>query len=299
MFRGEKLEEQVYEPEHIQQVLAEIERNFPGYFKSFAQRPLERVFDKHVQRHKREQEAYRDILDLKVLDEFEHDPNAFKSEMSRQCPIIRRCLMSQDEVMKQYKVSFRRVAGRQLLDTVRRIAEFGISYVKDFDDEEHENVIFYSDLGFKDSYSDLGLKVLNEEEYHLIGVIGYGIQSSLLYGLYPRNFAHRSQDAVWSLYFLSGRKDFGLLDGSEFLMVHPDAGTCEQNYFYPAELFGFYALKVYMLLKSACKDLDLTLQNRHRYIYLSRFCDHVANTHRKDINTFRRSSDYVESQPWF
>jgi hypothetical protein len=290
MIRGKELEKQAYEPGHVQQVLAEIEGNFPDYFKSFAQQPLDPAFDKHIQEYEKEQEAYREYRDLEALDEFEYDPNAFKSHTRRRCPIIRRCLMSRDEVMKDYRRSFNTVTGRQLLDTVRNIAEFGISYVADFDDEDHENAA---------TYGDLGLKPLNDDKYQCLGVIGYGIQSSLLYGLYPRNFAHRSQDAVWSLYFLSGRKDFGLEDGPEFLMVRPDEGTCEQNFFYPAELFGFYALWAFVLLKSACEDLGITFENRYRYIYLSRFCDHVADTHREDINAFKWSSEYVESQPWF
>ena len=290
MIRGKELEEQVYEPAHIQQVLAEITGNFPNYFESLAQQPIEPVFSNHMQKHEKEQGAYREYLDLEALDEFEYDPNAFKSHTRKRCPIIRRCLMSQDEVMKAYKRDFNRVTGRQLLDTVRNIAEFGISYVADFDDGDHENAA---------TYGDLGLEPLNDEKYGCIGVIGYGIQSSLLYGLCSRNFAHRSQNAVWSLYFLSGRKDFGLADGSEFLMVRPDEGTCEQNYFYPAELFGFYALRLFLMLRSACESSGITLHNRYRYIYLSKFCDHVADTHREDINAYKWSSEYVESQPWF
>lgn len=224
------------------------------------------------------------------MDEFEYDPGAFKTHTRKQCPIIHRCLWSQAEEMRQYKRDFNRTTGRELLDTVRSIADFGISYAEDFDDEEHENAA---------TYSDLGLEPLKESQYYCPGVIGYGIQSSLLYGVDARNFAHRSQNAVWSLYFLSGRGDFGLTDGSEFLMVQPDYGTCEQNYFYPPKLFGFYALRVYLLLKSACDDLGMTFHNRYRYVYLSKFCDHVANTHRDDINAYRWSSEDVESRPWF
>ena len=290
MLKGNELERQVYQPVHIQQVLAEIEYNFPGYFRSFAQQPLEPVFSNHIQGHEKEQEVYREYLDLEVLDEFEYDPNAFKSHTRKRCPIIRRCLNSPDEIMKAYQKSFNTVTGRQLLDTVRNIAEFGISYAADFNDEDHENVA---------THGDLGLEPLNDERCQCLGVIGYGIQSSLLYGLYPRNFAHRSQDAVWSLYFLSGRKDFGLEDGPEFLMVRPDEGTCEQNFFYPAELFGFYALGVYVMLELACEDLGITFEDRCRYIYLSRFCDHVADTHREDINAYKWNSEYVESRPWF
>jgi hypothetical protein len=289
MISGGELEERVYESEHIHQVLAEIERNFPDYFKSFAERPVGPAFDVHIEGYEKEREAYREYMNLRALDEFEYDPGAFKAHTRKRCPIIRNCLWAQTEEMKQYKIDFNRATGRELLDTVRSIAEFGVSYVKDFDDEQHENAAHYGELG---------LEPLKENQYYCRGVIGYGIQSSLLYGLYVRNFAHRSQNAVWSLYFLSGRKDFGLADGSEFLMVQPSHGTCEQNYFYPPELFGFYALWIYLLLESACSDSGVTFHDRYRYVYLSRFFNHVANEHRDDINTYRWSSEYVEARPW-
>ncbi|MEJ5203533.1 MAG: hypothetical protein WHV66_15025, partial [Anaerolineales bacterium] len=213
-------------------------------------------------------------------------PNAFKRETKTKCPIIRRCLMSNDEIMKQYKVSFHEITGRQLLNGVRNIAKFGLDYVSTFDDAKHEQTR---------SHTELGLEVLNQVEYGCPGVIGYGIQSSLLYGRYPHAFAHRSQNAVWSLYFLTNRKDFGLEDASEFLMIQPKYNTCEQNYFYPAELFGFYALKLYLMLKQACESLGIPFYNQNRYIYLSTFTDFIADQHRKDIDVLKWSSEHVES----
>lgn len=289
MIRGNDLEEKVFEDEHIEQVLAEIDKNFPTYFESFAQQPIALVFQDRIIEYQKEQEKYRDYLDLEALEEFELDPNAFKGYTRKNCPIILRCLMSQDDVMKAYKRSFGMVTGRQLLDTVRNIAEFGITFTLNFDDETHEDAAYYHEMG---------LEPLNEEPYGTGGVIGYGVQSSLLFGLYPREFAHRSQNAVWTLYFLSGRKDFGLQDGSEFLMVHEKEGTCEQNYFYPAELFGFYSVYLYLKLKAACAELGIHFENQYRYIYLSVFSDYVANSHREDIKTYTRSSTYVESHPW-
>lgn len=132
-------------------------------------------------------------------------------------------------------------------------------------------------------------------EYGCTGVIGYGIQSSLLFGKYPRMFAHRSQNAIWSLYFITDRKDFGLKYDSEFLMIQPKYSTCEQNYFYPADLFGFYALKLFLLLKQACGEKGIRFYDRYRYIYLTAFTDYIANSHRKDIDTLKWSSDHVES----
>lgn len=289
MIRGNSIEPEVYLPEHIQMVLTEISSNFPNYFESFLHKGAEQIFAEQIQAYQKEQEAYREYLHLDALDEFEYNAGAFKSHTRKRCPIIRRCLMSQDEVMKAYKKSFNMVTGRQLLDSIRNIANFGHQYAAEFKDDAHENSV---------TYDALNLGILNKVEYGCAGVIGYGIQSSMLYGVYPRFFAHRSQNAVWALYFLSGRHDFSLKDESEFLMVHPGQGTCEQNYFYPAELFGFYALQVFLMLKYACEESGIKFLNSYRYIYLNAFCDHVGERHREDINIYKRSSDHVESH-WF
>jgi hypothetical protein len=286
MIRGKEIEKQVFDPNHIQQVLAEIEVNFPEYFRTFAHSPLKELIVHYIEEHTKEQEKYQKYLDLRGLDEFERNPNSFKSYTRGSCPIIRRCLQARDETMKQYKKSFNLITGRQLLDGVRKIAEFGGAYNAGFKDEIHEAAT---------EPAHLGLDTLNENEYGCPGVIGYGVQSSLLYGLFPHAFAHRSQNAVWSLYFLSGRKNFDLQDYSEFLMVHKDQGTCEQNYFYPAQLFGFYALKVFLLLRSRYQEIGVSLHNHNRYIYLGAFCDHVADRHRDAISTYKRNSEHVES----
>ena len=290
MKRGNELEDLVFDTEHIEQVLNEIAINFPGHFDSFSQQPLDPVFQIFIEAYEKEQEAYREYLDFSVLDEFEFDPNAFKTHTRNNCPIIRRCLRSQDEVMKDYKRAFHQVSGRDLLNAVRNISEFGNEYAKVFDDETHEDA---------SSPDDLDLEILNEGDYGTLGVIGYGIQSSLLYGLYPREFAHRPQNAVWALYFLSGRQDFGLVDGSEFLMIREELGTCEQNYIYPAQMFGFYALQVFNNLREACSEIAVQFSHQYRYVYLEAFFDHVANRHREDINAYTQSSEYVESRPWF
>src|SRR6476661_1370211 len=50
-------------------------------------------------------------------------------------------------------------------------------------------------------------------------VIGGGIKSHFLYSRYPYAFPNRSQNALWALYFLTDKKEFGFDDGSEFLMI--------------------------------------------------------------------------------
>lgn len=285
MQRGNPLEEAVHNPEHINLVLAEIEETFPKYFSDFQAEQPKLLFAKAIANHESERQKYLDYMDLDALREYDDDPAVFKRATKTKCPIILRCLMSQDEVMKQYKRAFNEITGRQLLDGVRKISEFAQDYVTSFDEIGHERI---------QSYADLKLDLLNEPEYGCPGVIGYGVQSSLLYGQYPHAFAHRSQNAVWALYFITNRKDFGLQDASEFLMVQPKYNTCEQNYFFPADLFGFYALKLYLMLKKACKEIRIDFSAENRYIYLSAFTDFITDVHRNDINVYTRSSDNVE-----
>lgn len=289
MIRGKELEEQVYDPEHIRQVQAEIERNFPDYFESFAQRPIMQSFHNRIKGHREEQKKYEACLDLEAMDEYEYDPDAFKAFAKQKCPVIHNALMAQAEAMQKYQSDFNKASGRELLDTMRHIAEFGRDYVAAFDDEAHEEAA---------TYADLGLGRLNEPELSLTGVVGYGIQSSLLYSLYPGQFASRLQSALWSLFFLSGRETFGLEDGSEFQIWHLDEGTCAHNYFYPADLFGFYCLYVFLLLRSACEEIGIDLENQYRYIYLSEFFHFIADKHREDINVLTNSSETVESR-WY
>jgi hypothetical protein len=282
MLRGNELDTRVYDEKHIAEVLTEIRLTFPKYFLSFCQLPLARRFQDAIKDYEAEQRKYLEYLDLEALDEFEGNPSSFKSQTRSKCPIILRCLNSKEEYMKAYQRAFSEVKGRDLLNAARKIAEFGRAYIEDFDHERHES---------SRSFGELGLQALNEPEYGCFGVIGYGIQSTFLYAQYPHAFAHRSQNAVWSLYFLTSRKDFGLKDDSEFMMVQPEYNTCEQNYFYPADLFGFYALQLYLMLKAAFSGTGLNLENSYRYVYLSSFCDHVAEQHRDDIAVFKWSAD--------
>lgn len=290
MIIGKELEKAVYDSSHITDVLTEIEKQFPRYFEAFKEKqPLQGLMDTAVSDHVKLREKYREYLNIPSLIDYEDDPNAFKKMTQTKCPIIHGCLMATDEVMKRYKASFYSAAGRDLLNTVRSIADFGMNYVAEFDDDAHEQIT---------SYAQLGLKALQEDKHYCPGVVGYGIQSALLHGRYGHAFAYRAQDAVWAMLFLSSRLDFGLEGNSEFLMVRPNQGTCEQNYTYPPELFAFYALKIYLMLKKACADIGVTLYPNYRYVYLSQFMYSVAADHRQDIVTYKWSSENVENH-WF
>src|SRR5262249_28786553 len=143
---------------------------------------------------------YVDFLAPDSLEEYEDDPNAFKGALRSKCPIVRRSLNSPSDEMKKYKKAFNFAKGRDLLTTTLNIVAFGEQHMKGFDEPAHERT---------QAVDGLDLADLLEEDYVAYGVIGGGIRSHLLYSLNPNAFPNRSRAAVWALYFLSGKSDFG------------------------------------------------------------------------------------------
>ena len=194
--------------------------------------------------------------------------------------------------MKKYKISFNGTTGQDLLIVVQNIVMFSQEYMDNFDDEIHESC---------ENVDDLELKELIDHNYFIAGVIGNGIQSHFLFSLYPNIFPNRGQNAIWALYFLSGKKSFGFEEASEFLLIDVDAlnysdkSVTQQNYHYPYDLFCFYALKLYLILKESCRQKGYFFQKNYRYIYLDTFFNHIAKIHQNDINLLKGNDDYEYS----
>lgn len=281
------LGERAYEPDHIQTVLAELGKNFPKYFQSFcpSAAAASKAFATAIKDWEKDAPHYEDFLDLDSLEEYQDDPNSFKNALKKECPIIRRCMNSSANEMKKYKKSFNLSTGKDLLATTTNIVQFGTDHIASFDHKKHEKA---SDVG------SLGLTELLEEDYIAYGVIGGGIKSHLLHSRYPYAFPNRSQNALWALYFLTDKKEFGFEDGSEFLMIdtNEDRPTTQQNYHYPYDLFAFYALCMYKMLKEALEKKGVTLQDEWRYVYLDTFLNHVAEKHQDDINVLKGTGEY-------
>lgn len=277
-----------YEKKHVAAVLDEVDLNLPKYFNSFFMKTskAKQLFDDAVWQFENEQESYQELLDLDLLAEYEDDPNAFKSDLRSRCPIIRRCLNSKSEEMKDFKARFRITAGSDLLKVITSIVSFGDEYMKSFDDTKYMSC---------EDVECTGMSKLQEKEFYSPGVIGEGIKSHILYSLYPSAFANRSRFAIWDLYFLSGRKDFGLRDGSEFIMINDyTKDNLLHNYFYPYDLFDFYALQLFRKLQDAAATkyyFDASL----RFVYLDTFLNHVRELHKEDI---RYLSVAEENEYW-
>ncbi len=281
MIRGQDLVyDRFYEPAHIAAVWADMQNLVGLYFQHFA--PTKISLKKHMlealETFEGEQPLYQKLMDSESLEEFAYDPGAFKGTLRRECPIIRRCLNAPAQVMDAYRKSFNQTSGDRLLTVVTNLSKFASEFMPNFQSNLHLRAR---------APDELGISVLDTEPYSAYGSIGGGIRSHLLFNLHPDAFPNRSQNAVWSYYFLTSKKDYGFEDCSEFLMVNPDGSGTQQNYFYPYDLFSFYASKLVQLLETSCDSLGYTFSSQYRYIYLDRFLDHIADFHRNDIDTLK------------
>lgn len=276
-----------YEPAHIATVVEAIEQHFPGCFQSVFpdSESINGSFETAISNWEREKEAYRRLLDLESLEEYAYDPGAFKNSLRKDCPIIRRCLNSPMDEMKDYKKEFGMADGKRLLSVTANIAKFAENYMLSFDGNKHEQCV---------SSADLGLSLLLQEEYTAFGVIGSGIKSHFLHNLHPMAFSNRGQNAIWALYYLTGNDDFGFRDGSEFLMVRVEQqkNSIQQNYHYPYDLFAYYALRIFLLLKDACAEQDIILDSEYRYVYVDAFTDAIATKHQDEIQILKGKEQY-------
>jgi uncharacterized protein YukE len=271
------LGDRAYESAHIQNVLSRIRKNFDPYWTKFAPDARE-IFQDALKRWNDAHPDYVEILDDSFLKEYEDDAKAFKNALRSKCPIIRRSLNSPQEEMKRYKKAFNLANARDLLSTTNNIASFGRQYVTGFAETSHEGAL---------SVKDLALTDLLDEEYGVEGAIGGGIRSQFLFALYPNAFPYGSRPAVWALYFLSGKDNFGFEDGSEFLMINTEKSSTQQNYFYPYDLFAFYSLNVYRLVKDGCAVAKITLRPDRRYVYLDAFYNYVHDRHQEEVNLLK------------
>ena len=280
----EPTEDICYDTAHVAEVLSALEKNFAGYFDNFvdsdAAKNFGRIISTAVEDFDRDRDAYRKIFDAKFLEEYEDDPNAFKSDvLKNKCPVIRKTLQSRMDELKQYKISFRLADANELFEKITNICAFGREYFSRYDAATYENA---------KTYSDLGMEILDEDDCSLSGVIGVGIKSRILYKLYPVVFPNENQNSIWSLYFLSGQEDFGCDCGSEFLMIDDEDSVTRQNYSYPYQLFAYYALELYKWLEREATKINLPLEKSYRYVVVDAFLASVADKYEDDINLFKR-----------
>lgn len=303
-----------YEQKHIEKVLETIKVTFPGYFNNFimleagygvSEQDIQKIAEKFgVQRTKskknadvarkfkniiveasedfeKDREKYIAIFDRESLEEYEDDPQYFKSTvLKKECPIIHHTLFSPAKELEKYKRDFNISHSNDLLAVVSNLCNFAEEYYNNFYDEDDYDQI--------NCYGDLKVSDLDTEDYTVYGVIGWGIKSHMLYKVYPSLFPNRSRDAIWALWYLSDKKSFDCKQDSEFLMIDVDKSITQQNYFFPYELFTFYAHQVYQMLKQKADENNVYLDPENRYVIVDAFLAFVAEQHEDEISFLRQ-----------
>jgi len=308
--RERAVESVCYEQEHINQVMKIIKSKFGGYFEKFLINEGKAGFNESnvkeiakklgmdgsitkkdidkTQSYKsiifhgladfeKNRQKYLDIMDKETLEEHRDDPFNFKSKtMRNECPIINSTLNYPAKALDKYKRDFKLCKANELLEVVTNLNNFAVNYKSSiYNSDNYDNIAGYADLFFSE---------LDTQSCTLYGVIGGGIKSHLLYKLFPSAFPNRSRESIWALWYLSDKTTLGCQMDSEFLMIDIDKCITQQNYFYPYELFAFYAHQIYQLLRNEAKILGVHLEYEYRYVIVDTFLSFIAGSHTSEIS---------------
>lgn len=304
-----------YEHEHIEKVMKKIREKFEEYFPRFletqAGKGLCAADFEHLQKKfgvdgnkikntsskilsdnfkliikeaiddfESDREDYQKIFRADWLEEMNEDADTFKSKTLRcECPIIRKTLNNRKaKELDKYRGAFSSADPDWLWEVVSNLCEFGDEYQKNYDPETYEDV---------DSYEELGMKLLDTDEYTAYGVIGGGIKTHMLYKVHPGLFSNRSRSALWALWFLSDKIKDDCRMESEFIMIDPAKNFVQQNYFYPYELFSYYAFEIYKMLRDKAAEYDIYIDPDYRYVIVDEFLGYVAMEHEEAISILK------------
>lgn len=305
------VEPKCYENAHVNEVVEAIKENFPAYFERFVTTEAgtgitvqdfeklqekfgvkavktsgkadmsaryKRIIADSIDEFEKDRESYLQIFDMEMLEEYEEDAATFKSEILRnKCPIIRKTIANKKaKELDKYRYEFGVADPDYLLSVVTRLCETAQDYEKsNYNRNDYENI---------KKYEDLCMAEFDSDECTAYGVIGGGIKSLMLQKLNPEMFSSRSRNALWALWYLTNKRAFGCVTDSEFLMIDIQKTITQQNYFYPYELFSYYAFEVYKMLRDKATELNAYIDPAYRYVIVDAFFDYVASEHETEIS---------------
>lgn len=304
------VEDICYEDSHVEKVLAEIKRHFDEYFEKFIEtgagnkvsmadfEKLQKKFGvdpakvknkkavtgnyisiikEAIEDFEKDRESYEKIFDEELLDDYDEDADVFKSKVLRnECPIIRKTLANKKaKELDKYRAAFGTADADDLLAVVYNLCIFGNEYAEEYDPDTYEDA---------KTYEELGVELLDTDEYTYYGVIGGGIKTHMLFKIYPGLFPNRSRNAIWALWYLTGKQTFGCKTDSEFLMIDVNKSITQQNYFYPYQLFAYYAFEIYKMLRDKADEMGAYVDTEYRYVIVDKFLDFVAEEHEEEIS---------------
>lgn len=310
-----EVEAKCYDFKHVEQVLETIKGKFNEYYDDFIKseagkavtaddikkiadglgvkdvkvsnkvnhkEKLINIIKESINGFERDREKYLAIFDEEALEEYKDDPHYFKSTvLKNECPIIHSTIHNKKaKELDKYRFEFNISDPNDLLRVVRNLHKFAQEYYHNIYDEKSYDKI--------DNYKDLEYGILDTEDYTVYGVIGGGIKTHMLYKVYPAIFPNRSRDAIWALWYLTDKKTFDCKQDSEFLMIDINKFITQQNYFYPYELFAYYAHQIFQMLKEKAESIDVYFDPAYRYVMVDAFLGFVAKKHDDEISILKQ-----------
>lgn len=254
--------------------------------KSKFQKNLEAIKNNAIKEFNKDVEEYEELFDLETLEEYAEDPAGFKNDLKRDCSMIRKTLNSKDKSLDQFKIKFNVCNANYLLEVMTNITTYLDEYPEKWDGYDYNGDYEIEDLIEEDL---LEQSIFDTTGYGVDGVIGGGIKSYIAYKLLPQYFPHRSREAIWALWYLTDKQDFGCEQDSEFLMILTDKVVTQQNFYYPYQLFGIYSYLIYRLLLAKYNELGVHFSENYRYVFINDFLKFVANCHDGEIAELTRN----------
>ena len=124
--------ERIEELSHVENVKNALDSKVPEYFKLITSAQTSSnnnllairaawttLINKEIEKFDKESRAYKDFFSDENMEEFEEidDPKAFKSDLKRDCPIIRKTLNSKMEELQDWKEDFAKAKPQELFET--------------------------------------------------------------------------------------------------------------------------------------------------------------------------------------
>jgi hypothetical protein len=245
--------------------------------------------------YEKEALRYRDFFNTEKLELFRlDDPDAFKTALSREAPVIRKILQSKRGELKEWRIKYNsNTSSEELLAVFEELIGFSDGYFKEFGEEGK-----YAALS---SHDDFKFDAYAEDEIGIPGVIGGGIKSRVLFHLHPRIFPERSGLSLYALFFLTGKSHFRLRSQtSEFLMIDDSKEgldvniKMDHNYWYSYRLFTSYALMLATMIEAEFRARGLHFDVEHRYVYLDAFFQFICSCHEQEVRDMRGNDELGE-----
>ena len=286
--------EEIEELSHVEEVKRALDSKVSEYFQTITNSLLSgngsfsvkmawnSVISKAIEQYDKKSTAYKDLFNednMLVFEEID-DPKVFKSDLKKDCPIIRGSLNSRMEELQEWKEDFAKANPLELLETFANFLDFQQDYVEANRDVDFNEMEDYEDFEALQQFSA-------DEDLTLRKVIGAGIKTTIIYNLNPHFFCRSVRRTLYGLYFLT--EDIHSLTHSrtsEFIMVDDNPKNSrrgskfnfrmEHNYWYPYNLFMLYTNHIYKLVEGLLGENNIHLDKKYRFVYVNIFLEQIC-----------------------